>query len=158
MASRTGLRIVPRGGRGPGGAKHRQSVKCAPSHDRFYRRYHIFMEPAVEIFVCPPDGKKITTDRDAVDLVGEAYQHGASVVLIPAERLDADFFRLETRIAGEILQKFVNYKLRVAIVGDISQHVAKSSALRDFVYESNRGHHVWFVSNRQELNRKLEHN
>lgn len=115
------------------------------------------MEP-VQIFACPPDGKKIQNDRDAVDLIGEAYQYGAGIVLIPAERLDDDFFRLETRIAGEILQKFVNYKLRVAIMGDISQHVAKSSALRDFVYESNRGDHIWFVLNRQELNQKLERN
>jgi len=134
------------------------SRQCAPSHDRFYRRYDIFMEPAVEIFACPPDGEKIKNDRDAVDLIGEAYHRGAGVVLIPAERLDDDFFRLETRIAGEILQKFVTYKLRVAIVGDISQHVAKSSALRDFVYEANRGGHIWFVSNRQELNQKLEQN
>src|SRR5277367_3888661 len=90
----------------------------------------------VQIFTCPPDGKKIQSDRDAVDLIGEAYHRGAAIVVIPTEHLEDSFFRLETRLAGQILQKFVTYRLRVAIVGDISQHIAKSSALRDFVYES----------------------
>jgi hypothetical protein len=112
----------------------------------------------MEILRCAPDGKKIRSDLDAVDLIGEAYRQGAGTIAIPTERLEADFFRLETRMAGEILQKFVNYKLRVAIVGNISQQVAKSSALRDFVYESNRGDHIWFVANVEELNERLERN
>jgi hypothetical protein len=116
------------------------------------------MEHAVQIFACPADGKKIQNDRDAVDLIGEAYQQGASLIAIPTERLTDDFFRLETRTAGEILQKFVTYKLRVAIVGDISQQVAQSSALRDFVYETNRGDSIWFLANLDELNHRLERN
>jgi hypothetical protein len=116
------------------------------------------MEPAVQVLACPPDGKKIQSDRDAVELIGEAYQQGAGLILIPVERFEDDFFRLETRIAGEILQKFVTYRLRVAIAGDISRHLAKSSALRDFVYESNRGDHIWFVASLEELNQRMERN
>jgi uncharacterized protein DUF4180 len=95
-------------------------------------------------------------DRDAVDLISEAWEQRANLVVIPAERLGDDFFDLKTRIAGEILQKFVNYQLRVAILGDISHYVAASSALRDFVYESNRGRHIWFVANLAELVERLE--
>jgi Domain of unknown function (DUF4180) len=45
-------------------------------------------------------------------------------------------------LAGEFAQKFVNYRLRLAIVGDISQHLAGSEALCDFVAETNRGNQL----------------
>lgn len=109
----------------------------------------------VSYFECARDGKKLRNDRDAVDLIGEALAQGAGLIVIPAERLDEDFFRLRTRVAGQILQKFVTYGRRVAIVGDISRHVAESSALRDFVVESNRGSHIWSVENMEEIERRL---
>jgi hypothetical protein len=112
----------------------------------------------MEMLACAPDGRKLQNEQDAVDLIGEAYQQGAAIVMIPTDRLEDDFFRLETRVAGQILQKFVTYRIRVAIVGDISQHVSKSSALRDFVYESNRGDHIWFVNSPEELRQRLENN
>ena len=109
----------------------------------------------VQIYECEPDGKKLKSERDAIELIGEALRRGASLVVIPAETLDDDFFRLRTRIAGDIVQKFVTYRLRLAIVGDISRHLSESSALRDFVRESNRGDQVWFVANRDELDQRL---
>jgi hypothetical protein len=110
----------------------------------------------VRVLECAPDGNKTRSDRDAIELIGEALGNGAGLVAIPAEQFDDDFFRLSTRIAGEIIQKFVTYRLRLAIIGDISRHVGESSALRDFVYESNRGDHVWFVANLEELAHRLE--
>jgi hypothetical protein len=109
----------------------------------------------VRIFACAPEGKKLRGDRDAVALIEEAIRHDADLILIPVERLADDFFRVRTRVAGEIIQKFVAYRRRIAIAGDISQYLEESSALRDFVYESNRGEQVWFVANPEELERKL---
>jgi len=107
------------------------------------------------VLICSSDGKKLGSDRDAVELIGEALHAGAHIVLIPAERLAEDFFRLRTRIAGEFIQKFVTYGVRLAIVGDISAYLSESSALRDFVCEANRGRHVWFVATREELDQRL---
>jgi hypothetical protein len=109
----------------------------------------------LRVLECAPDGKKLRTDRDAVDLIGVAFAQKAEWIVIPVERLEDDFFRLGTRIAGEIIQKFVNYKRRVAIIGDISRHVAESSALRDFVYETNRGDQIWFLASIEELDQRL---
>jgi hypothetical protein len=109
-----------------------------------------------QVLVFPSDGRKLASDRDAVELIGEALHRRAEVIVIPAERLDDAFFTLSTRVAGEVLQKFVNYRLRVAILGDISRHLERSSALRDFVYESNQGRHVWFVADHSELDARLE--
>jgi len=108
-----------------------------------------------QVFECPAEGPPLRSDRDATDLIGTARSHGASLIAIPTSRLDDDFFQLRTRIAGEILQRFVTYRVRVAIVGDISRHLSDSSALRDFVRECNRGDQIWFVSDLAELARRL---
>jgi hypothetical protein len=89
------------------------------------------------------------------DLIGEAYQQGTGLIAISAERLDDDCFDLRTRILGEFIQKLVNYRLRLAIVGDIARHAERSTALRDFVYEANRGDQVWFVSSIDDLGERL---
>lgn len=109
----------------------------------------------IRVLAADPQGPAVRTERDAVDLIGAGMEHGAAWVAVPAARLGDDFFRLETRIAGETIQKFVNYQMRLAVVGDLSAHLARSKALRDFVYESNRGLHVWFVADLAELEARL---
>jgi len=111
----------------------------------------------MQVLTYPAEGKKLRTDRDAVDLIGEALQSGARTVVLPAERLDQDFFRLRTRVAGEFVQKFVTYGVRLAIVGDISAYISERTALRDFVYEANRGRDLWFAATREEIDDRLLH-
>jgi hypothetical protein len=106
-----------------------------------------------DVFFCPPDGAPLGSERDAVDLIGEAAD--ADWVAIPAARLDPAFFALSNGMAGAFLQKFVTYGLRVAIVGDIGAHTAASGALRDFVRESNAGERIWFVPSAEALTARL---
>lgn len=106
------------------------------------------------MLVCDPTGPVVTTTQDALDLIGAAFL-GAEAVAVPAQRLDPAFFSLGTRFAGEIMQKFVNYRLRLAVVGDISAHLATSPALRALVDESNRADHVWFVPDLAALDDRL---
>ncbi len=80
---------------------------------RSYQRH------GVRVLECAAEGARLRKDRDAADLIGQAWRHRAGFIVIPAE-LGDDFFRLSTRIAGEIIQKFVIYRLRVPVVGDIS--------------------------------------
>jgi hypothetical protein len=70
----------------------------------------------VRVLVCAQDGPAIAGPQDAVDLIGAAFGR-AEVVAIPAARLGERFFDLRTGVAGEIMQKFVNYRLRLAVVG-----------------------------------------
>jgi hypothetical protein len=108
----------------------------------------------VPVLVVDSAGAPIAGGDDVLDVIGSAFGE-AETVAIPAERLDRRFFALRTGVAGEIMQKFVNYRLRLAIVGDISAHIESSTALRDLVRESNRGNHVWFVADLDELATKL---
>lgn len=109
----------------------------------------------VMVYVCAAEGPPLAGERDAVDLVGDALGGDARLIAIPVSRLGPGFLTLSTRIAGEVIQKFVNYGFQVAFVGDISAAVADSDALRDFVRESNRGRHVWFVDDLAALEAKL---
>lgn len=59
----------------------------------------------VPVLVCAPDGEKLKSERDAADLIGEAFSSGAKLVLVPVERLTEDFFQLKTTLAGQIIQK-----------------------------------------------------
>ncbi|MFZ5729092.1 MAG: DUF4180 domain-containing protein [Pseudomonadota bacterium] len=107
------------------------------------------------VLALPAEGPVLGAEADLLDLMGEAMGRGATWIAAPAERLGPDFFRLETRLAGTIAQKLVNYRLGLAVVGDVSALTAKSRALRDWVYESNRGRHVWFMPDLEALAARL---
>ena len=109
----------------------------------------------VPVFVCAPDGPPMRGERDALDVIGNASYQGAAWVAVPVERLEDEFFRLRTRVAGDIVQKFANYGMGLAVIGDISRHVEASSALRDFVRESNRGTRLWFLPDADALRSRL---
>jgi hypothetical protein len=108
-----------------------------------------------KVLIYTADGAKLRSDQDTRDVIGEALSHDAQVIVLPVGRLDPDFFKLRTRVAGEMLQKFVNYRFRVAIVGDVTAQVAQSDALRDFVRESNQGDSVWFLPDIDALKARL---
>ena len=94
-------------------------------------------------------GKVITDAQSALDLLMTAkYEAGTKNIAIGKQLVNEDFFILSTGLAGEILQKFVNYGGRIAIYGDFSRYTSKP--LRDFIYESNKGHDVFFVSTENE--------
>jgi hypothetical protein len=109
----------------------------------------------VPVLVCPAEGEPIGDERAALDLIGDAGYQGAQWVVLPAGRFTDAFFRPRTRVAGEIVQKFVQYQLGLIVLGDISAHTEASSALRDFVRECNRGRHTWFVRDETELTARL---
>jgi len=106
------------------------------------------------IAVVTTDEVLIADVQSALDLLATVrYQTDCDRVILCKSALSADFFDLRTRLAGEILQKFVNYNMKVAVVGDFSVYSSKS--LRDFIYESNRGNHVFFVRDEEEAIEKL---
>lgn len=80
--------------------------------------------------------------RQMLDMMADAGYNGCDGILIYKESLPEGFFDLKTGLAGEILQKFSNYNMKIAIIGDFSGY--RSKALSDFIRESNRGGRVLF--------------
>ena len=95
------------------------------------------------------DTPVITDAQTALDLLMTAkYDIGTKNIVIDKKLIAEDFFILSTGLAGEILQKFINYGGRIAIYGDYSRYTSKP--LKDFIYESNKGKDVFFVSTEEE--------
>lgn len=95
------------------------------------------------------DEPVITDAQSAIDLLMSAqYDVGSKDIVIPKQLVVEDFFVLSTGLAGEVLQKYVNYGGRMAIYGDYSRYTSKP--LKDFMYESNKGRDFFFVSTRDE--------
>jgi hypothetical protein len=107
------------------------------------------------VFICPADGPCLADDNALSDLIGDLMGSGAAIVAVPLARLGPDFLRLSSGVAGHVLQKLVNYRFRIAVLGDVSAAVAASGPLADFVRESNRGQSVWFLDDLAALEAKL---
>lgn len=108
-----------------------------------------------EIIAVVENGEPPITDvSSALDLIATVYyESGSSRIIMSKASVAEDFFILSTRLAGEILQKFINYRAKLAIVGDYSKYTSKP--LRDFIYESNNGHDIFFVKTEDEAVKRL---
>ncbi|MFA7637070.1 MAG: DUF4180 domain-containing protein [Monoglobales bacterium] len=127
-------------------------------------QYHAFKEKnserkkiifgGSEIAVVNSDEVCIFHVQSALDfLVSVNYETGSHCIVLNKESLTPDFFILSTGIAGEILQKVINYQFKIAIVGDFSVYTSKP--LNDFIYESNKGRDIFFVSSEEDAVEKL---
>jgi len=85
----------------------------------------------------------ITRVKQAIELMSFAMNiPGSSAMVIYSESLPGDFFDLKTCLAGEMLQKFSLYGMRLAIVGSFEGY--NSSVLQAFIRECNRGRLVFW--------------
>jgi Domain of unknown function (DUF4180) len=100
-------------------------------------------------------GRVLAAPGDINDFISEVWSHDAVMAVIPVSRLSPDFLKLSTRLAGETVQKFVNYNIPLVILGDVSRQSAQSGALRDYIYESNKGRSVWFLPDEEALRARL---
>lgn len=116
-------------------------IECVRDHD-------------TDLAVISGDEKAITDVQSALDLVMTVkYETGASRIVIDKNLICEDFFILSTGLAGEVLQKFINYRVKAAVCGDYSRYTSKP--LRDFIYESNNGHDFFFVATKEEAIQRL---
>ncbi len=96
----------------------------------------------------------ITDAQSAMDiLISAKYELDTKNIVIDKKLITEDFFILSRGVAGEILQKYVNYGGRIAIYGDYSHYTSKP--LKDFIYESNKGRDVFFVATQEEAIERL---
>lgn len=86
--------------------------------------------------------------EDATDLLGNLYYSDYDKIIVHQKNINPDFFNLKTGFAGEILQKFANFRVRLVIVGNFDDY--KSNSLDQFILESNKGKQVNFLSSLSE--------
>lgn len=95
----------------------------------------------------------ISTAEEGLQLIVDLYYQDFGEFMLHERNITPDFFDLKTGIAGEILQKFTNYRVRVAIIGDFAAYPGQS--LKDFIFESNKGRQVYFLNSVEEAVERL---
>jgi len=99
------------------------------------------------------DDLVINNAQDALDIMANAGEQGARKIILYEKNISPEFFQLKTGLAGEILLKFTNYKVDLAIIGEFSKY--KSKSLEAFIYETNKGNQFYFVKNIETAKKKL---
>ncbi|MGM2751229.1 DUF4180 domain-containing protein [Bacillus cereus group sp. Bce019] len=108
----------------------------------------------INIAVIRNDKVLISDVQSALDTMATVQNEvDAKHIIIHTSLISEDFFDLKTRFAGDILQKFINYKVKIAIVGDFSMYTSKS--LKDFIYECNKGNDIFYLATEQQAIEKL---
>ncbi|HNS35351.1 MAG TPA: DUF4180 domain-containing protein [Mesotoga sp.] len=95
----------------------------------------------------------ISNAQALLDSISDSVYEGCTDFIFRKEHFPEEFYDLKTGLAGEILQKMTNYRLRLAIVGDFTS--VNSNSLRAFIAESNRGNQNFFVATEEEAIKKL---
>ena len=90
-------------------------------------------ENGIDIAVVSGDETVVVDVQSALDLAMTVkYETGAERIVIDKAVICGDFFILSTGMAGEILQKFMNYHVKVAVFGDYSHYTRNASLRRSF--------------------------
>lgn len=107
-----------------------------------------------KVAVIKSDEAILGSPQDVLDLIATvSYNDGCTRIALNKEALSEDFFDLSSGFAGEVLQKFVQYGQKLAIIGDFSN--PRSTSLRDLIRESNRGNDAFFVGTEEEAIERL---
>ncbi len=108
----------------------------------------------VTIAVVESETPLILDTSSALDLLATVrYETDCDCMALFKSAVTEEFFRLSSGVAGDVLQKFINYQMKLAIIGDYSHYTSKP--LRDFIYESNKGRNIFFVGTEEEAIEKL---
>lgn len=90
----------------------------------------------------------LNSEQDALDLISLSWEHNIQQQVLHGEIFSEDFFNLKTGVAGKMLQKFINYGIRVAAI--IPAQVANTGRFREMVLETNKGNAFRVFSSREE--------
>ena len=95
-----------------------------------------------KILIASESGIAIRSFEDISDAIGRCI--GRSGLILTEDDLGLEFFDLRSGFAGELLQKFVNYKIRVAIV--VGDPTAYGERFVELAYEHRSHNMIRFVS------------
>jgi Domain of unknown function (DUF4180) len=106
---------------------------------------HAYELNGIRILEFSVNDAEVSAASDSSALISLAIEHQAALVILPASEVDGALFQLKTGVAGDLIQKFVNYRLRLAIIGDMATYAE----------QSNRGRTLWFFPTLADLHARL---
>lgn len=92
--------------------------------------------------------KPLSTENDAIELISLCLEHNTTALLIHSAALSEDFFRLKTRVAGNMIQKFINYGIKAAIL--VPREALRQERFKELALEINKGHHIRLTDHQED--------
>lgn len=106
----------------------------------------------ITVAVVEGGSKAWDSGQQALETLMSAGMEGAEIVVIYEDQLHPTFFDLRSGLAGEVFQKFSNYRSRLIIIGEWK---ARGTRYAELVRESNKGTTITFVRSWLELEQLL---
>ncbi|NRS47442.1 DUF4180 domain-containing protein [Brevibacillus sp. HB2.2] len=95
----------------------------------------------------------LSTENNALDLVALCWEHETYALMIHYAALSEDFFKLKTKLAGNIIQKFINYGIKAAAI--IPQETIQKGIFKQMAMETNKGNHFRLYESKEEAEKWL---
>jgi PadR family transcriptional regulator AphA len=105
---------------------------------------------------CLSEERPIASDRDAAALVEGCFEHGAERLMLHGGTLSGEFFDLKSGVAGTLLQKLANYRIRAVLVA-AADGAERGRRFAELVAETNRGDQFGVFPTRAEAEAWLLH-
>lgn len=99
--------------------------------------YQVIEKDNKRYIECASAERLLRTEKDALDLIAASFENDTPLMIIHEEALSEDFFNLRTGLAGAVLQKFMNYHIKVAAI--ISSEEKINDRFREMSLEANKG-------------------
>lgn len=116
---------------------HLRQELCEQKEENNTMNYTVIEENNKKYIECATKEASIHNEQSALDLIGACFENETNLILIHMDALSDDFFKLRTGLAGSILQKFVNYNIKIAVV--ITDTDKVKGKFKDLLVESNNG-------------------
>ncbi|MDM5277511.1 DUF4180 domain-containing protein [Paenibacillus silvae] len=96
-----------------------------------------------------------STEEDAVNLVALCKENESNLLLLHSQAISEDFFKLRTGVAGQMIQKWINYHVKTAAV--IPKEMVNQGRFKEMALESKKSNHFRMFETRDDAENWLLH-
>ncbi|MBU5483961.1 DUF4180 domain-containing protein [Clostridium sp. MSJ-11] len=80
--------------------------------------------------------KQISSEQDILDIISICMENDVNIIIFYDNAFSESFFNLRTGLAGIMLQKFINYNIKLGIVLDEEKVKGR---FKEMIIEANNG-------------------
>lgn len=126
---------------------------CSNIEEMNKMNYKVKEKENKRYILCDSAETQFISEQDSLDMIAVCFENNTNLIMLNAEVLADDFFKLRTGLAGQLLQKFVNYQIKVAVVLTNEQRIM--GKFKEFLAEANRGNDFRVFSSMEEAEKWL---
>ena len=104
--------------------------------------YRIIEKTDIKYIEFARDTVSLSSEADILDIISTSLENSNYYVALHYEGISNEFFNLKSGFAGEVLQKFVNYGVRAAII--INNEEGLEIRFKEMLSEANKGNQYGF--------------